>query len=316
MKYSRNRVSKIKDKKRSSRKIQLLKRFKAKGGIKSTNKKKKCGNLKYKTLKYIGGDKETNTKTIGVKTLDVKLPITKDDSPKPIASASPATKPTDPTATKPTDPTATATKPTVPATKPTVPATKPTVPATKPTVPAAGDGPTVPTKPVTTATTKPVTVVAPKSVIADAQPKPSTATKPSIVAVTKPTTKPTTVAVLSGKPSDKDIAAKNAAIKAISQKTQSDEKKELTMLKEMQTKQETQIQELKKQLAETQKTSTKPTTKPLPEKQQKDVELHITEKQTSMAKKTVDVSIVVPNDSNVVVKNYAQNTTNEVMKNQ
>ena len=294
MKYSRNRVSKIKDKKRSSRKIQLLKRFKAKGGIKSTNKKKKCGNLKYKTLKYIGGDKETNTKTIGVKTLDVKLPITKDDSPKPIASASPATKPTDPTAT----------------------ATKPTVPATKPTVPAAGDGPTVPTKPVTTATTKPVTVVAPKSVIADAQPKPSTATKPSIVAVTKPTTKPTTVAVLSGKPSDKDIAAKNAAIKAISQKTQSDEKKELTMLKEMQTKQETQIQELKKQLAETQKTSTKPTTKPMPEKQQKDVELHITEKQTSMAKKTVDVSIVVPNDSNVVVKNYAQNTTNEVMKNQ
>ena len=84
----------------------------------------------------------------------------------------------------------------------------------------------------------------------------------------------------------------------------------------MQTKQETQIQELKKQLAETQKTSTKPTTKPMPEKQQKDVELHITEKQTSMAKKTVDVSIVVPNDSNVVVKNYAQNTTNEVMKNQ
>ena len=53
MKYSRNRVSKIKDKKRSSRKIQLLKRFKAKGGIKSTNKKKKCGNLKYKTLKYL-----------------------------------------------------------------------------------------------------------------------------------------------------------------------------------------------------------------------------------------------------------------------
>ena len=52
------------------------------------------------------------------------------------------------------------------------------------------------------------------------------------------------------------------------------------------------------------------------EKPQKDVELKITEKQTSMAKKTVDVSIVVPNDSNVVVKNYAQNTTNEVMQNQ
>jgi len=294
MKFSRNRLTKIKNKK-DTKKIKILKRFKAKGGINKTNKKRKQSHLKHKTLKYIGGDKANDTKMTPVKNIETNVPITKDT--KPVVAPKPIVAPKSDA-------------------KPTV-ASKPDA---KPVVAPKPDA-----KPVVAPKPDAKPVVAPKP---DA--KPIAPPKPD--AATKPVDKPPAAGdglTLPPKPSDKDIAAKAAAVKAIADKKQSTEKKELDTLKELQIKQEAQIKELQKQLSEsksstttstksssTTETNTKTDAKTNVEKPQKDVELKITEKQTSMAKKTVDVSIVVPNDSNVVVKNYAQNTTNEVMQNQ
>ena len=97
MKYSRNRLTKIKNKK-DTKKIKILKRFKAKGGINKTNKKRKQSHLKHKTLKYIGGDKANDTKMTPVKKIETNVPITKDTKPvavsKPIVAPKPDAKPT------------------------------------------------------------------------------------------------------------------------------------------------------------------------------------------------------------------------------
>ena len=91
MKYSRNRLTKIKNKK-DTKKIKILKRFKAKGGINKTNKKRKQSHLKHKTLKYIGGDKANDTKMTPVKNIETNVPITKDT--KPVSAPKPIVKDT------------------------------------------------------------------------------------------------------------------------------------------------------------------------------------------------------------------------------